>query len=523
METLFFPLIIAIPVAAAPIIYLTGRFGWRLGNPWLEKLSGWLCVEAFVVSAIFLALAIRQYSLSGPQTFMVEAIALRFDGLSMLTAIVAMGLGGLVALYSLAYMEGEAGAEKYYAMLAVMVGVMVGLGCAGDLFNLWVWFEAMAVSSYLLVVFYRSQPASLEAGVKYVIQSATGSVLVLIAIALVLMQTGTVTLSEIAVGVDAEPILLAAGALFVVGFGVKAALVPLHTWLPDAHSQAPSGISAMLSGVVIEMGLIAMLRALGPLTGINGHGYPAATWGWVLIVAGAVNMIAGNLMALKQTQVKRLLAFSSVSQVGYILFGAGVALYGGQLVGIQGSMFHLLNHSLMKGLAFLAIGALMYAVSQASLTTTNDESIHLPIPTTNHHRPMTIAEMGGAAQRFPLVALALSLAVLSLAGLPPLAGFMSKWQVFVAGFATHNVVIILLVIFAALNSVLSLGYYAPLVNTIYKKKMTSSMKTAAAIPWTISLPLALMSLGIVVLGLWPGLAQWPTSAAGKAILSSFGW
>ena len=144
---------------------------------------------------------------------------------------------------------------------------MIGLGCAGDLFNLWVWFEAMAVSSYLLVAFYREQPASLEAGVKYLVQSALGSVLVLLGIALVLAQTGTLRpghASATAAQVG-SPALLAAGALFLIGFGVKTALVPLHTWLPDAHSQAPSGISAMLSGVVIEAGLVALLRALWPL------------------------------------------------------------------------------------------------------------------------------------------------------------------------------------------------------------------------------------------------------------------
>ncbi len=511
MDITFFPLIIVIPLAAAPLIYLTGRLGWRLEKPFLERLTGWITVAAFIASGVFLSLAIQQYKSAGPQSIMVEAIALQFDGLSILLAVVALGLGGLVAIYSLAYMKGEAGAEKYFAMLAAMVGVMVGLGCASDLFNLWVWFEAMAVSSYLLVVFYRAQPASLEAGVKYVIQSSAGSVLVLVAIALVLMQTGTVTLTEIAEQATAVPVLLAAGALFVVGFGVKAALAPLHTWLPDAHTQAPSGISAMLSGVVIEAGLIAMLRALGPLSGIDGRGYPAATWGWILIGVGAVNMLVGNLMALRQTQVKRLLAFSSVSQMGYILFGVGVALYAGQLAGVQGSMFHLFNHSLMKGLAFLAVGALMFAVSQSIQTVSGD------------HGPITIAQMGGAAQRFPIVALALSLAVLGLAGLPPLAGFMSKWQVFVAGFDSRNLVISLLVVFAALNSVLSLAYYAPLVNSVYKRKMTPNMQNAAAIPWTISLPLVVLALGVVILGLWPSLAEWLTSAAGKAILGSFGW
>ena len=212
-------------------------------------------------------------------------------------------------------------------MLVALVGVMIGLGCATDLFNLWVWFEAMAISSYLLVAFYRDQPASLEAGVKYLVQSAVGSVLVLLGIALVLALTGTTNLAEIRVAagrVEGLP-LLAAGALFMIGFGVKAALVPMHTWLPDAHSQAPSGISAMLSGVVIEAGLIALLRAVASLSGVT------LSWGVLLMAFGALNMLAGNLLALRQKQVKRMLAFSSLSHMGYMLLGSGHrGLYGSE-------------------------------------------------------------------------------------------------------------------------------------------------------------------------------------------------
>ncbi|MCZ7668934.1 MAG: proton-conducting transporter membrane subunit [Chloroflexi bacterium] len=135
---------------------------------------------------------------------------------------------------------------------------------------MWLWFEAMAVTSYLLVAFYRDQPASLEAGIKYLVQSAVGSVFVLLGVALTLAQTGSLdmqTVSAYAAANSTSYLLLTAGALFIIGYGIKVAIVPLHTWLPDAHSQAPSGISALLSGIVIEAGLIAMLRAISPLSG----------------------------------------------------------------------------------------------------------------------------------------------------------------------------------------------------------------------------------------------------------------
>jgi len=332
---------------------------------------------------------------------------------------------------------------------------------------------------------------------------------VLLGISLVLMQTGEIELSRIAAKVEATPVLLAAGALFVAGFGVKTALVPMHTWLPDAHSQAPSGISAMLSGVVIAAGLVALLRALAPLAGV-GQGYPAATWGGLLIAVGAINMLVGNLMALRQKQVKRLLAYSSLSHIGYMVFGLGVAVSAHQIAGAQGGAFHLLNHGIMKGLAFLSAGLFLFVL--ASQATGED----------SHHRPLLISDLNGASQRYPLAALAFSLAVLGLGGLPPLAGFMSKWQIFVAGFTAGQPLLAGLVIFAALNSVLSLAYYAPMVNALYRKQPSEAVQMAQPAPWSMNLALGLLAIAVVVLGMWPNLATWLTAPAGQAILAAFG-
>jgi formate hydrogenlyase subunit 3/multisubunit Na+/H+ antiporter MnhD subunit len=325
----------------------------------------------------------------------------------------------------------------------------------------------------------------------------------LLGIALVLAVTGTTNLAEIRVAAArAEGLpLLAAGALFLIGFGVKAALVPLHTWLPDAHSQAPSGISAMLSGVVIEAGLIALLRAVASLSGVT------LSWGILLMAFGALNMLAGNLLALRQKQVKRMLAFSSLSHMGYMLVGLGVAVYVGQSAAASGSFFHLINHGLMKGLAFLAAGALLYV---------------LFIKTGDHHSPLTVSDLGGAARKYPIVAFTLSVAVLGLAGLPPFAGFMSKWQIFAAGFETHNIAIDLLIAFAALNSILSLAYYAPIVNAVYRQQPSEAVTRGQAMSWTMSLPLILLAIAIVILGVWPSLLAWLTGPAGADLVRAFG-
>ncbi|MFZ5880119.1 MAG: complex I subunit 5 family protein [Chloroflexota bacterium] len=506
MNVSMFALLIGIPLVSSPVVYLFGRLTSRAEvlnrRGWIVRALALLAVAATWWPFVNLWL---EFQAGGKRLFTnVESIWIQLDGLTFLLAAMVLTLGTLAILFSGRYMAGEIGEEKYYAMLLAMIGLMIGLGCANDLFNLWVWFEAMAVSSYLLVAFYREQPGSLEAGMKYVVQSAVGSVLALLGVALVLAQTGTLDMDQIQLMIGTMELnqtgLLAAGALFFIGFGVKVAMVPLHTWLPDAHSQAPSGISAMLSGVVIEAGLVAMLRALSTLTGF------ALSWGWLLLGFGALNMLYGNLLALQQVQVKRMLAFSSLSHIGYILMGLGIALVSGQAAGAQGASFHLFTHMLMKGLAFLAVGAAMYALF-------HEQGIH---------RPLVAHDLNGISTRYPWVALSLSIALLALGGLPPLAGFMSKWQIFVAGFQSGNGWLMSFVVFAALNSVLSLAYYAPLVNRMYRcVSATSVKKGSVSISWTLQLPLLLLALAVIVLGLFPSLMNGLTEPAGAALMSIF--
>jgi formate hydrogenlyase subunit 3/multisubunit Na+/H+ antiporter MnhD subunit len=255
----------------------------------------------------------------------------------------------------------------------------------------------------------------------------------------------------------------------------------------------------MLSGIVIEAGLVALLRTSGTLI------YSNTTWGYLIMGFGALNLFVGNLMALRQTQVKRLLAYSSVSQVGYILVGIGVSLYTLQPTGAAGGFFHVITHALMKGLAFLAAGALLYALRMSH----------------GNHEPLQVSDLDGASKRYPLTAFALSLALLALGGLPPLAGFMSKWQIFVAGFEAGSGITIALVIFAALNSVLSLAYYTPMINRMYRHEPSEQVKAGAAISWKMTLPLIILAILIVALGFWPPLVRWMVNPAAYSLLSIF--
>jgi formate hydrogenlyase subunit 3/multisubunit Na+/H+ antiporter MnhD subunit len=215
-------------------------------------------------------------------------------------------------------------------------------------------------------------------------------------------------------------------------------------------------------------------------------------------------MLAGNLLALPQKQVKRLLAFSSISHVGFMLFGLGIAVYAGEAAGAQGSFFHLLNHGLMKGLAFLTAGALLYALHTA----------------VDDHRPLEISELSGLAWRYPLAAVALTLALLGLGGIPPLAGFMSKVQILLAGMATGQTVIIALVVFAAFNSLLSLAYYMPLVQVVFRREISPQVQAGRPLPLTMNLPLLLLALAVLIIGLWPNLVFGLTNAAGAIVVGN---
>jgi multicomponent Na+:H+ antiporter subunit D len=531
-----------LPIVSSPVVYIigrllqrsleggaarggipSGRLGRHPGRHWGSNPVRWLSLLVLLATVWPFVLAWRDFSQGTVARFSYGMISLRFDGISLLLSAAVLFLGIAVSLFSGPYIGHEAGQEKYHALLNTMLGSMIGLGCAADLFNLWVWFETAAVASYMLVSYHAQQPSSLEAGVKYLVQNSVGSMLVLIGIGLVFAQVGTLDLSALktlatatshgnapllaSLSHAAVPLLagserlplLVAGALFCVGFGVKIAIVPMHTWLPDAHSQAPSGISAILSGVVIETGLVALLRALSVVSGAS------LSWGPLLLAFGCVNMLVGNLLALRQTQVKRLLAFSSLSHVGYMLLGLGTALTFGQLGGAQGGFFHLLTHTAMKGLAFLAAGAFLFVLRISR----------------GQQGPLVADDLAGAARKYPLPALAFSVALLGLGGLPPFAGFMSKWQIFAAGFQTGNTIMAIVVVFALLNSLLSFAYYAPLVNIMYRKAPSAVVTAGARVPVSMTISMVALVLSILAFGVWPALAAGLTAPAGQAMLDLF--
>ena len=492
--------IVMLPLAASPIVYLVGRISVRKNKIWGMKIAKVIALLVLLVEMVLVGFGLKTAMTSGSLNMTIGNTMMVFDGIGLLVTAVVLVLGVSSMLFSFRYIRGEKGEEKFYALLLITIGCIIGLSYSYDLFNMWIWFEGMAISTYLLVAFYNDQPASLEAGFKYLVQSAVGSAFVLFGIAILFSVTGSTSFQSIwNLDSSAGAFSIMGGVLLIVGFGVKAALVPLHTWLPDAHSRAPSGISAMLSGIVIEAGLVAILRSLSLLGKIGGD------WGAILLAFGCLNILVGNLMALRQTEVKRLLAYSSIAHVGYMLVGFGVSFLFSQTTGASGAFFHLITHSLMKGLAFLSVGALMYVLFIAN----------------GNHGTLMLDDLNGVSRKYPLLAVCLSAALLSLGGLPPFAGFMSKWQILVAAAMTQTTWMWIIIIFIGLNSVLSLAYYAPMINRMYRREPSEVVQRGKSAPWLMLVPIVVLTLAILVIGIWPNSVKFLTDTAANSLLYFF--
>ena len=390
------------------------------------------------------------------------------ESASRLIAGTAMALGFVVSLYSARYLELDRRFKTYYPLLLLTVAGLTGMVYVNDLFLLYLFMEGMSVCAYVLVAFRRHTNTAIEAGFKYLIMGSVGTILFLLGVAWVYRDMGQILMplrafesgSWAGVGVVCA----------LTGLGIKSAMVPLHTWLPDAHGRAPSSISALLSGIIIQSCFFVWLRI-----GL-GLGVSKPVLGNVLIWISLANMIVGNLMALTQIHVKRLLAFSSIAQMGYILFSFGIGLRFGIPQAIRAGFLYLVIHAAFKSLAFLSKGV-----------------CHFYCQTTS------IEEMRSIARRLPLPALTLSLALAGLAGLPPLAGFSGKWFILTMALGSHQRLAIIGTVIFVVMSLISLGYYLPLIVQLFANPLGSSTVLPIHLRVSIWMALPLVALAGIIL------------------------
>jgi multicomponent Na+:H+ antiporter subunit D len=495
MNGILIPLLVAIPLGAAFIIALITR---KL--PRLADLLGNLATLALAVIALLLLGHRGMYSIGGWKPPI--GISWVFDGLTNLMLIVVNVVSFCATLFSIRYMERFTAKYKYYCLFLLMVAGMNGVILTGDMFNLFVFLEVASVASYALVA-YGCEHEELEASFKYLVLGSIGSTLVLFGIALTYGASGYLNMASISAFMlkgETTPLLILAALFFTVGFCIKAALVPFHPWLPDAHPSAPAPISAMLSGVLIKaLGIYTLIRVLFNVIGMT------EVFGVSLIVIGALSMTVGVFLAVGQWDFKRLLAYHSISQMGYVILGLGMGGYilatGGSrsaaALALIGGIFHLANHSVFKSLLFLCSGSIEYSAGTRQLK-----------------------EMGGLLHRLPITRGTCTIASLSIAGVPPFNGFWSKLLIVLAAFQAGYyglAAVTILVSFVTLVSFLKVLRYA------FLGSLSDALKQIREAPFLMSLSMIILAVLCTTMGvlLVPGVREAVLEPAANAIAAGF--
>lgn len=439
---------------------------------------------------------------SGYETLVLQMttrawLQLRVDPAGASYGLTVSALWLLALVYALGYLRDDARLARYLTFAMICLSCTLGVAYAGDLLTLLIFFELLSVLSYVLIV-HEQTTAALAAGTKYIVYVLIGGSLILGGVLVTFYLAGASVFVPNGFLHDGMPrsYLLAAFAAFVAGFGVKAALVPLHGWVPDAHPAAPPPFSALLSGVLVASGGFGLLRVLFGVFGVE----LLVTLGvlpWLAAVSG-VTIVVGAVLAIRQPDLKRRLAYSTISQMGYLALGLSLATP----ATVTAGLVHLTHHAFLKATLFFCAGVW----------------IHLS-------GARTVGELRGAAARTPLVAGAFTLAALGMMGTPPLSGFVSKWWLGTAVLGAGAPWALAVVLAGAL---LAAGYLLPVVYALYLGTGADATLTARPaatrrrVPARLLAPTLIAAALTLVFGLASGARGFPLALARRAADVLFG-
>lgn len=417
------------------------------------------------------------------------------DPFSALFTTIIVGLASIIYIYS----SGDAteGIEKneygrYYVLLFILMMSMFGILYTNDLFNTYVFIEILSITTCAIISIKRKKDTYTSA-FRYVMMNEIGSLSYLFGVALIYMATGFTNITLIGESIQNAyalypfNIIIALGFM-VIGLGIKAAIFPFHIWLPDAHSSAPSTSSAILSAIVIKVYILVFVKVLFRVFGIdilNDLNIPL-----ILLIIAGVGMIMGSIFAIAQKDVKRMLGYSSVAQIGYILLGIALLSFSG----LRAAFFHILSHGLMKTALFLSVGEIIF-----------------------YKKTRKVNDFDGLGFIMPVAMGVFSIAALGMIGLPLTSGFISKLNLGLAVLDSNQVIFLVVLI---VSSLLNVIYYLPIIisaflkNEKYHYRMTSIEPT----PRTMIFPLLLLGLLIVVVGIFPNSFIGLIEAAASSIL-----
>ncbi len=484
------PLFVTVPLAGAFLIMILGRF-IRNFNKYFASL-----VLLFLVVISFYCLATTGFNSSvykvggwEPVGGYPIGIYLVMDGFTVILLCIVNLIGFLSAFYSISYISRYTSENYYYALFCLMIAGMNGVVVSGDLFNIFVFLEISAISSYALVAF-GVEKNELEATFKYQVLGGLASFLILFGIGFIYWKAKTLNIADIkaSFGTGSDKYYyLFIQILILSGFGLKAAIIPFHAWLPDAHSSAPSPISAMLSGVLIKaVGIYVIFRLFFNMF-IISEGMAI-----MITTLGTLSMVVGVFLAIGQWDIKRLLAYHSISQMGYVVMSVGIGMilvsrgsdYKIAALAIAGGIFHLINHAAFKGLLFLNAGAIEYT------TGTRD-----------------LKEMGGLGKSMPFTSATSFVASLSISGIPPFNGFFSKLIIIIAAVMGK---FYLLAALAVIVSIVTLASFLKFQRyAFYNKSLNKIRENIKEVPFPMVFSMVILSIMCLALSLlaFPGIRE----------------
>lgn len=448
------PILVLVPYIGAFAVFIISHF--------IPKLRGILavCISAATVGMVWM---------DG-----------NIDSLSKLFALIISVIVFLTSIYSIGYFKGEKHNNRYFFFLLLTLGSLLGVATSTQFGNFYVFWELMTWSSYLLIVQEPSEK-SLKAGFKYFMMCNSGAYVMQFGILLLQKNAGTLDMQAVSSKLPsmAPGLLIAVIIMFIVGTGVKAGLVPMHSWLPEAHPAAPSPVSALLSGILTKIGIYGLVRVLFAVFGAGlliqlGSVVKLSYTGLAISILGIVTLFYGEIMALFQKDIKRLLAYSTMAQIGEIIITLGLGTYLSMVAGL----YHVMNHAIMKGLLFLAVGILVYRLKSKD-----------------------ISAFKGIGKKMPFTAGCLSIGILAIMGLPPFNGFISKFLMLYAAVDAGYWYFAALLL---LGSIIGAIYYIRLIKTVFFEKYEGpSVKEG---PLTMLIPIGLLTGLVIFNGLFPQFA-----------------
>ncbi len=441
-------------------------------------------------------------------------ISLEVDALSLFFALIVVVAVFVSGVYSFFYMDRDDSLVNYYTLFSMLSGSVLGLVLSGDLFNMFVMIEIMTFTAVALTAFRNTYEGALEGAFKYLVVGSLGSTSVLIGIALIYSQMHTLNLAQLAAmlpGYD-SPVTIIAFAFLFVGFGSKAFLFPFHPLAADAHAVAPASISLMISGVLTKCGVYGIIRLaytvyqnvdVNVMNALKSVCNPmnANFVQYFITGVGVVTMFICVTMAFNQHNFKRLLAFHSISQVGYVITVIGL----GSALGLSAGLFHAMNHTIFKGLLFLTAGAVQHATGSLDLD-----------------------ELGGLSKKMPGTCALFLIGAASISGLPPFNGFASKWMIYQAAFQkageTGNFFFVVVCVAALITSVLTLASFIKVAQSVFFGQLNPKFAKTREVSLGMRIPMWILAILCVVTGLFPDkVQQWLLAPATSAAMNAAGY